>query len=877
MKILFALTLFLAPQFIHAKSIDTCGLFDVASSTMVYIDCDTKVAISSRSVAVSMYDRDFALKCANEKYKTYAKQIDDTTFDIGHIFDSRPDTDKFEYDVMGYENFTFLYQPIYTPEELEANNTMCPENVLGSYAVYYKDDKRKKAFHVFRPKLIDNDGKTEWAELRYEDGKFIVTCPKEWMDNAKYPVTLDPTFGKYTQGAFEWYSGGKGYSVSPIWFEATQDANIEYAYVYANTTSGNSNIRVMICNSDSGGGGTGSIVSGACSDIQTVTATPSWIKFNITASLTSGNYYRLILCSDALSIHLWYDTYPGHNMTYHTGNWWDYVPWSSSCDTQGRVNNSSNDKMASAYVQNPPYVRSVAVISTTTLRVYFSETVGLAAETTSNYTFSPESIVISSAAIRESSKVVQLSIKNFHFAGLNGNNDIVTLTANAANIGLETNRSTASFSVVAPAWAPSFIDDFNRPNNALVTSDTPIGTMYAKSADTNCFIGTTDTIKYTGEYSYIAMDNSVTAEQEVAKITRNAIGIGQNCYFRTYMYLRSGFYTGSTYREVWRIYTNQSNYIYLAWYPPNGWYLQCSSPYLGIRSNMDLKEETWYCIEIQPPNLQSGQSIKWWINGKAQPTTSTGDFSPASTWSYSDLGLSSSNDNTIQSACYDNWQISYAKNNIVPMSGLPWFDDMEPSGSAARGFYDTYISSVGGAAQTASNWMRGTPSSVGPAAAYSGSNCWGTNIAGNYSAVISTADLFTPCIDLRYSTAPVMTFWMYNKVQQGNDGMFVKISTDTGLNYEAIPSALCTPAYDGALSGGGGYSGSSAWGATDRTDWTQVTVDMAGYRSNPAVIRFCFGTNSGTADAGFYIDDIYVGEQAAVTEEKKRYNILILE
>jgi hypothetical protein len=91
-----------------------------------------------------------------------------------------------------------------------------PENVVNSYAVYHdskRDNKYKtgKAFHIYRPKLTDTDGKTAWAEFNVDaeqTGQLTITLPQSFLDSAKYPIIIDPTFGYTSIGASQGNNGG---------------------------------------------------------------------------------------------------------------------------------------------------------------------------------------------------------------------------------------------------------------------------------------------------------------------------------------------------------------------------------------------------------------------------------------------------------------------------------------------------------------------------------------------------------------------------------------------------------------------------------------------------------------------------------------------
>jgi len=83
-----------------------------------------------------------------------------------------------------------------------------PDNVVGSYAVYWakKNNKYKtgKFCHIYRPKVIDADGREMWAELNITGNVMTITIDGKWLDDARYPVTLDPTLGYDSGGGSNW-------------------------------------------------------------------------------------------------------------------------------------------------------------------------------------------------------------------------------------------------------------------------------------------------------------------------------------------------------------------------------------------------------------------------------------------------------------------------------------------------------------------------------------------------------------------------------------------------------------------------------------------------------------------------------------------------
>lgn len=93
-----------------------------------------------------------------------------------------------------------------------------PIEVSGSIAAYYngidrglntarQQRKAGKAFHIYRPKCIDDNGVEEWAGLAMDRNNLIITIPQAFLNTAAYPVIVDPTFGVTSVGgSFTWFS-----------------------------------------------------------------------------------------------------------------------------------------------------------------------------------------------------------------------------------------------------------------------------------------------------------------------------------------------------------------------------------------------------------------------------------------------------------------------------------------------------------------------------------------------------------------------------------------------------------------------------------------------------------------------------------------------
>jgi len=137
---------------------------------------------------------------------------DGENFEFEVILKEKPKTNVVKMSIQT-KGLKFYYQPELTEEEKKTCTR--PENVVGSYAVYHeskqgdyhlmgkKNYRAGKAFHIYRPKIVDKTGNWTWGELNINEKKGILTVeiPQEFLDNAVYPVIVDPTFGYTSKGS----------------------------------------------------------------------------------------------------------------------------------------------------------------------------------------------------------------------------------------------------------------------------------------------------------------------------------------------------------------------------------------------------------------------------------------------------------------------------------------------------------------------------------------------------------------------------------------------------------------------------------------------------------------------------------------------------
>jgi len=176
-------------------------LVDAQVGTAITSEDGSKVKWSKGGVSVEFYPIDPTIEDA---------------FEFDTIFDKRPSSDRMTFNILS-RNLEFWYQPTLTPTEI-ADGHNRPDRVVGSYAVFYKDCppnfeggkvyKVGKAFHLYRPQLIDDKGDTAWAVLNVNTvtNQLTIDLPTAWMNKAKYPVHVDPTFGFTGIGGTTWVS-----------------------------------------------------------------------------------------------------------------------------------------------------------------------------------------------------------------------------------------------------------------------------------------------------------------------------------------------------------------------------------------------------------------------------------------------------------------------------------------------------------------------------------------------------------------------------------------------------------------------------------------------------------------------------------------------
>ena len=153
-------------------------------------------------------------------------------------FASRPAVNSWTWELKHTKGIEFYYQDALTAEEI-AEGCERPDEVVGSYAVYCNKSNNKyktgKVCHIYRPFCYDAKGNTIYADLKIADGQLTITIDAKWLDNAVYPVRLDPTFGYTTAGASSMAGENQAWK-NILLTSAGSDGAFSKLYVYLSGT-----------------------------------------------------------------------------------------------------------------------------------------------------------------------------------------------------------------------------------------------------------------------------------------------------------------------------------------------------------------------------------------------------------------------------------------------------------------------------------------------------------------------------------------------------------------------------------------------------------------------------------------------------------------
>ena len=238
------------------------------------------------------------------------------------FLNSKPDSNVVNFEISA-EGLDFFYQPPLTQEykdgyseefkreiivsetqvkDLEGNDLVeRPENVVGSYAVYHqtkggmvdaygKDYKTGQAFFIYRPRIIDAEGKETWGILNIDvvNGIYSVEIPQDFLDKAVYPIKSNDEFGFSGEGGSSFLHPGNGFAGCYFNMVASGNASVDYVKFYGNGNYATRNAKgVMVADSDK------TILANGVTGGFSITSIKGWWQLDYVSkpSVVSGNSY----------------------------------------------------------------------------------------------------------------------------------------------------------------------------------------------------------------------------------------------------------------------------------------------------------------------------------------------------------------------------------------------------------------------------------------------------------------------------------------------------------------------------------------------------------------------------------------------------------
>jgi len=240
----------------------------------------------------------FIWKSKDEKKEAHLYEIDideDGGLEFEVILHEKPSSNVIEY-TLQTKGLNFFYQRELTKEEIDKGKSQ-PENTIGSYAIYHKTGRHNwvdkqyrtgKAFHIYRPFAIDSQDSTTWCELNIVDDLLTITVPQSFIDNAVYPIKIDPTFGYTSTGSktSSVYGDNASYTIgTPL-----NKGSVTKITYYGYTSFGTKNIKAVIWNYDS----PYAVITNGVGGTAAVSSTQQWVDLTYSTEPTvnaSDDYY----------------------------------------------------------------------------------------------------------------------------------------------------------------------------------------------------------------------------------------------------------------------------------------------------------------------------------------------------------------------------------------------------------------------------------------------------------------------------------------------------------------------------------------------------------------------------------------------------------
>jgi hypothetical protein len=152
-------------------------------------------------------------------------------------------------------------------------------------------------------------------------------------------------------------------------------------------------------------------------------------------------------------------------------------------------------------------------------------------------------------------------------------------------------------------------------------------------------------------------------------------------------------------------------------------------------------------------------------------------------------------------------------------------------------------------------WEWGAPADSSGPSANSGSNVWGTVLAGTYPNSACLTLTLSPGLTVRSPWATV-EFWRWFSTERSYDGCNFFVSVDNGRNWQLVQPT--EGVYTGYTNTAPCNPSLPAWTSTSGTSWAHVTIPIGQFVGQVPQFRFVFGSDASSVYPGFYFDDMII-------------------
>ena len=207
--------------------------------------------------------------------------LDGNAFEYDVILEREPESNVIALDIEGAERYEFCRQPDFLKNQLLA----------GSYAVYKKEtllgEGTGKLCHIFRPEIIDAQGRRCWGDIVISGSQLRISIPEEFLAHASYPVIVDPAIGTSTVGSqYLWDNDDPGEPLVELYFEVSIPVN---RYLVSETINGNCTAYFYTNEDNWGGGGRPVLYSDyGNTPLARRSKSETWIDFHVTSGKPKG-------------------------------------------------------------------------------------------------------------------------------------------------------------------------------------------------------------------------------------------------------------------------------------------------------------------------------------------------------------------------------------------------------------------------------------------------------------------------------------------------------------------------------------------------------------------------------------------------------------